>query len=191
MTFGLSDPSLPRTRNNIAQTVPMRASFHRTRRGLSRDGRFDPYLCIGFMIPRMRTGELAAHAGVNIQTVRFYERRGILPKPSRTASGYRVYSAEAVRLIRFIKRSQELGFTLDEIEDLLRLRNNRRSSCAVVKSAGQAKMAAVEAKIADLKAMKRALAVLLASCERNDRDRECPILEALERPSDEPLAPTS
>jgi MerR family transcriptional regulator, mercuric resistance operon regulatory protein len=139
----------------------------------------------------MRTGELAAHAGVNIQTVRFYERRGILPKPSRTASGYRVYSAEAVRLIRFIKRAQELGFTLDEIEDLLRLRNNRRSSCAVVKSAGRAKMAAVEAKIADLKAMKRALAVLLSSCERNDRDRECPILEALERPSDEPLAPTS
>jgi DNA-binding transcriptional MerR regulator len=66
----------------------------------------------------MRAGELAAHAGVNIQTVRFYERRGILPKPSRTASGYRVYSAEALRLIRFIKRAQELGFTLDEIEDL-------------------------------------------------------------------------
>jgi Hg(II)-responsive transcriptional regulator len=132
----------------------------------------------------MRTGELAAHAGVNIQTVRFYERRGILPKPERTGSGYRVYSPEAVRLIRFIKRAQDLGFTLDEVEDLLRLRNNRRASCARVKSAGQAKMTAVEAKIAGLQAMKRALTVLLASCERNDRERACPILEALEAPEE-------
>lgn len=134
----------------------------------------------------MRTGELAARAGVNIQTVRFYERRGILPKPSRTASGYRVYAGEAVRLIRFIKRAQDLGFTLDEIEDLLRLRNNRRSSCASVKSAARGKMAAVDAKIADLRAMKHALAVLLARCERNDGDRHCPILEALESPEEHP-----
>ena len=132
----------------------------------------------------MRTGELAARAGVNIQTVRFYERRGILPKPERTAGGYRVYSPEAVRLIRFIKRAQDLGFTLDEVEDLLRLRNNRGASCAQVKSAGQAKMTAVEVKIAGLHAMKHALTVLLASCERNDRDRECPILEALEAPEE-------
>ncbi len=136
------------------------------------------------MIVRMRTGELAANAGVNIQTVRFYERRGILPKPVRTASGYRDYSTEAVRMIRFIKRAQELGFTLDEIEELLRLRDNRRANCAEVKTAGRAKMAAVEEKIASLKAMKRALAVLLASCARNDRDRACPILEALEAPDE-------
>jgi Hg(II)-responsive transcriptional regulator len=135
---------------------------------------------------RMRTGELAAHAGVNVQTVRFYERRGILPKPGRTSSGYRVYSTEAVRLIRFIKRAQELGFTLDEIEELLRLRSNRRASCSAVKAAGEAKMTAVDAKIGSLKAMKRALAVLLASCDRNDRDRECPILEALEAPDERP-----
>ena len=135
----------------------------------------------------MRTGELATHAGVNVQTVRFYERRGILPKPARTPSGYRVYSAEAVRLIRFIKRAQELGFTLDEVEELLRLRNNRRSSCAAVKTAGKAKMVAVDAKIASLSAMKRALAVLLASCERNDRDRQCPILEALEARDEGPV----
>jgi len=139
----------------------------------------------------MRTGELAADAGVNIQTVRFYERRGILPKPRRTAAGYRVYSADAVRLIRFIKRAQDLGFTLGEVEELLQLRNDRRASCAQVKSAGQAKMAAVDAKIASLKAMKRALAVLLASCERNDRDRECPILEALEAPDERSRRPRS
>ena len=139
----------------------------------------------------MRTGELAAHTGVNIQTVRFYERRGILPKPARTSGGYRDYSADAVRLIRFIKRAQDLGFTLVEIEDLLRLRDSRRASCAVVKAAAQGKMVAVDAKIADLKAMKRALAVLLASCERNDRDRQCPILEALESPADRPATSVS
>ena len=134
----------------------------------------------------MRTGDLAANAGVNIQTLRFYERRGILPKPARTAGGYRDYSADAVRLIRFIKRAQDLGFTLVEIEDLLRLRQSRRASCAVVRSAAQGKMEAVDAKIADLKAMKRALAALLASCERNDRDRQCPILEALDNPNERP-----
>ncbi len=150
-----------------------------------------PYLGTGFIIWVMRTGELAADAGVNIQTVRFYERRGILPKPRRTAAGYRVYSADAVRLIRFIKRAQDLGFTLGEVEELLQLRNDRRASCAQVKSAGQAKMAAVDAKIASLKAMKRALAVLLASCERNDRDRECPILEALEAPDERSRRPRS
>jgi Hg(II)-responsive transcriptional regulator len=134
----------------------------------------------------MKTGELAARAAVNVQTVRFYERRGILPKPARTRGGYRDYPADAVRLIRFVKRAQDLGFTLVEIEDLLRLRDSRRASCAAVKAAGEAKMAAVEAKISDLKAMKRALAVLLVSCERNDRDRECPILEALQRPEEHP-----
>ena len=79
-----------------------------------------------------------------------------------------------------------MGFTLDEIEELLRLRESRRASCAMVKAAGQAKMAAVEARIADLTAMKRALAVLLASSARNDRDRQCPILEALENPNEGP-----
>jgi MerR family transcriptional regulator, mercuric resistance operon regulatory protein len=139
----------------------------------------------------MKTGELAASAGVNIQTVRFYERRGILPRPARTSGGYRDYSADAVRVIRFIKRAQDLGFTLVEIEDLLRLRDARRASCAVVKSAAQGKMAAVDGKIADLKAMKRALAVLLASCERNDGDRRCPILEALDRPGERPAKSVS
>jgi Hg(II)-responsive transcriptional regulator len=134
----------------------------------------------------MKTGELAARAAVNVQTVRFYERRGILPKPARTRAGYRDYPADAVRLIRFVKRAQDLGFTLVEIEDLLRLRDSRRVSCAAVKAAGEAKMAAVDAKIADLKAMKGALAVLLASCERNDGDRQCPILETLENPERRP-----
>ena len=88
--------------------------------------------------------------------------------------------------LRRFARHGESGFTLVEIEDLLRLRDSRRTSCAVVRSAAQGKLSAVDAKISDLKAMKRALTVLLASCERNDRDRQCPILEALERAGERP-----
>jgi len=130
----------------------------------------------------MRTGEVAAEVGVNIQTLRYYERRGILPKPKRTSAGYRVYSSDAVSLLRFIKRAQELGFTLHEIEELLRLRNNKRATCQEVKTAAASKVVDIDAKIHSLKAMKRALTVLLASCDRNDRDRDCPILESLDSP---------
>ena len=82
---------------------------------------------------RLRTGEVAARAGVNVQTLRYYERRGLLKKPGRRASGYREYSPDAVRLIRFIKRAQELGFTLTEIEDLLRLRSDQTAKCSDVR----------------------------------------------------------
>jgi Hg(II)-responsive transcriptional regulator len=128
----------------------------------------------------MRTGEVAAEAGVNIQTLRFYERLGILPRPTRTSSGYRSYSNEAVRLVRFIKRAQDLGFTLAEIEELLLLRSDTQSSCAQVKRAAQAKLVAIEEKIHSLRSMKRALTVLLTSCARNDRERRCPLLESLD-----------
>ena len=69
----------------------------------------------------MRTSEVAAQAHVNTQTLRYYERRGLLPQPERTHSGYRTYTADAVRVVRFVKRAQQLGFTLDEIEELLHL----------------------------------------------------------------------
>ena len=129
----------------------------------------------------MRTGMVAAEAGVNVQTLRYYERRGILAKPRRTGSGYREYTPEAVRLIRFIKRAQALGFTLDEIEDLLRLRDGGQASCAEVKAAAQAKIAGVDEKLASLQAMRRALASLVSSCARNAKKRSCPLLEALEQ----------
>ena len=74
----------------------------------------------------MRIGTAAAQAGVNIQTLRYYERRGLLPRPPRRTSGYREFPDDAVRIVRFIKRAQDLGFTLDEIEELLRLRNDKR-----------------------------------------------------------------
>lgn len=129
---------------------------------------------------RLRIGEVAVQAGVNVQTLRYYERRGLLAEPERTASGYRLYAPEAVRRVRFIKRAQELGFSLREIEQLLRLRDDRASSCEEVQALAEAKIRTIEGKLRQLEALRAALEVLVRSCERGDADRECPILEAIE-----------
>lgn len=134
----------------------------------------------------LRTGEVAAQAGVNVQTLRYYERRGLLKEPARRASGYREYPADAVQIIRFIKRAQDLGFTLTEIEELLRLRSDQKASCAEVRAAAQGKIDDIEQKIRHLRAMKRALGVLVTSCRSDGSIRACPILEALDdRPQTE------
>ncbi len=128
----------------------------------------------------LKTGEVAARAGVNVQTLRYYERRGLLKEPERRPSGYREYPPDAVQLIRFIKRAQDLGFTLSEVEDLLRLRADQESACAEVRSAAEAKIKDIEQKIRHLRAMKRALGELVASCVTEGSPRHCPILEALD-----------
>lgn len=128
----------------------------------------------------LTTGKLAALAGVNIQTLRYYERRGLLQKPPCRPSGYREYSPEAVKLIRFIKHAQQLGFTLSEIQELLRLRQDRTGSCSQVRASAQTKMADIDRKVRSLQAMKKALSVLVASCKTDRSRRECPILEALD-----------
>jgi MerR family mercuric resistance operon transcriptional regulator len=128
----------------------------------------------------LRTGEVAARAGVNVQTLRYYERRGLLKDPRRRASGYRAYREDAVRLIRFVKRAQELGFTLTDIEELLRLRSDQAASCSQVRARAESKLEDIELKIKRLRAMKRALGVLVASCTAESSDRHCPILEALD-----------
>jgi Hg(II)-responsive transcriptional regulator len=128
----------------------------------------------------LRTGEVAAKAGVNVQTLRYYERRGLLEEPQRRASGYREYSHDAVRLIRFIKRAQELGFTLAEVEDLLRLRGNADAPCSEVRSAAETKIGDIDHKLRQLRAMKRALEALVVSCAAEGSPRHCPILEALD-----------
>jgi Hg(II)-responsive transcriptional regulator len=128
----------------------------------------------------LKTGEVAAQAGVNVQTLRYYERRGLLKEPERRASGYREYPPDAVQLIRFIKRAQDLGFTLAEIEDLLRLRSDQESACTEVRAAAEAKIEDIEEKIRHLRAMKRALGMLVASCATEGSARHCPILEALD-----------
>lgn len=127
----------------------------------------------------LRTGEVARQAEVNVETLRFYERRGILPEPPRRESGYREYPPETVELIRFIKRAQELGFSLNEIRGLLDLRRGPRRATGQVPRLVKAKIAEIEHKIRDLEAMNQALAGLLGACEKKASDACCPIIESL------------
>src|SRR6059036_1826289 len=94
----------------------------------------------------LKIGEVAAQAGVSIQTLRYYERRGILEAPARRPSGYRDYPSDTVRVVRFIKRAQELGFTLTEVEELLRLRQDRTATCAEVRKAATSKIENIDQK---------------------------------------------
>ena len=124
--------------------------------------------------------QVARRAGVNAQTLRYYERRGLLPDPPRTASGYRAYGPEAVRVVRFVKRAQELGFTLTEVEMLLHLADGGPESCDAARQLAQNKVANLDAKIATLNAMRASLTRLLATCARPRRERDCPLLDSLE-----------
>jgi MerR family transcriptional regulator, mercuric resistance operon regulatory protein len=127
----------------------------------------------------VRTGEVAAKAGVNVQTLRFYERRGLVPKPPRARSGYRTYPAEAVATIRFVKRAQGLGFTLDEIAELLHLADGGLDDCEPTRALAEARMTELAHKITDLQRMHDSLAELVATCDRPRADRHCPLLRAL------------
>jgi len=126
-------------------------------------------------------GKVARSAGLAIDTVRYYEHEGLLEKPARTAAGYRQYSADAVRRLRFIRQAKELGFSLKEIKELLSLRVRAGCSCGDVKVRAEAKIAGVKQRIAQLDRMKRALVKLAAACSGRGPTSECPILEALEK----------
>jgi MerR family transcriptional regulator, copper efflux regulator len=131
-------------------------------------------------MPQLTIGELAKSAGVNRETVRYYERRRLLPRPSRSISGYRVFADDAVRRLSFIRHAQELGFSLNEIRDLLALRVKSVDTCDRVRERAEAKVADIEKKIKSLQHMKEALSELVASCSRRGKTRECPILDSLE-----------
>lgn len=128
----------------------------------------------------MWISEAAEQAGVNIQTLRYYERRGLLPKAPRRASGYREFPDEAVRVVRFIKRAQDLGFSLDEVEELLRLRRQSSRNRGKIRAVAEEKVAQIERKIGELERMKRALQTLVHSCHSGEA-LDCPIIEALEK----------
>ena len=128
----------------------------------------------------LTTGEVAEQAGVNIQSVRYYERRGLLPEPPRTAAGYRQFDGEDVARIHFIKRAQELGFALREIEELLSLRADPEVDKGEVKRRAAAKIEEVKGKIRDLQRIECTLEELVAACSGEGSTRECPILQALE-----------
>ena len=127
----------------------------------------------------MWISEAAEQAGVNIQTLRYYERRGLLPKAPRRASGYREFPDDAVRIVRFIKRAQDLGFSLDEVEELLRLRRHSTRNRASIRSVAEEKIRQIDRKVADLERMKHALETLVRSCHEG-ATLDCPIIEALD-----------
>lgn len=128
----------------------------------------------------MTIGQLARRAHVHIETVRYYERRGLLKKPPRSASNYRIYSEEAVRRILFIKRAQKLGFTLSVIKDLLLLRERPTSQCASAYAQFRLKIIENEKQIEMLQAQLTRLRSLVEQCEREDAGDRCVLLSSLE-----------
>ena len=129
---------------------------------------------------RLRTGQVAQRAGVNVETLRFYERKGLLEAPPRRASGFREYPEEVVVRIRFIKRAQQLGFSLREILELLKLAVDGETVCAEVRTRTEKKIADIEERIAGLRRMHAVLRELTEACAAGTPTGECPILASLE-----------
>lgn len=129
---------------------------------------------------KLTTSRLAQLGGVNVETIRYYERRGLLLKPPRTEAGYRQFSPDAAQRLRFIKRAQELGFTLDEVGELLDLRHDPQQNRNDVRTRAIEKIADVERKMETLAAMKSVLQTLTERCEQCGTD-DCPILASLEQ----------
>lgn len=124
-------------------------------------------------------GAVAKRVGVAIDTIRYYEREGLLPEPQRRASGYRSYGEGAIAQLRFIRRAKHLGFTLEEIRELLALSADRQRGVKAVKKRAQQRLAAIEQRILELQRVRDGLAQLVASCPGHGAPEECPILRAL------------
>ncbi len=125
-------------------------------------------------------GQVARRSGVGVETVRFYEREGLIAKPPRTGAGYRQFPPDTVDRIRFTQRAKELGFSLREIKDLLALRMASDSECEDIRQRAETKIADVNEKIRHLKRIKRVLSSLARECDEAESIHECPILRALE-----------
>jgi MerR family mercuric resistance operon transcriptional regulator len=127
----------------------------------------------------IRIGELSSRTGCNIETIRYYERIGLLPRPHRSASRYRLYNGSDVRRLTFVRRARELGFTLDEVRALLSLSaDQREGACAEVREVAASHLADVRARIADLRAMERILADAVRRCDKGEA-AGCPLIDAL------------
>lgn len=127
----------------------------------------------------MKTGEFADRAGVNIQTVRYYERRGLMPEPDRRPSGYREYDGGDLARLRFILRAKSLGFTLTEIRELMELRVDPHSTAEDVRRRAEEKLADVDAKIRDLRNIRGVLNELVATCDAHGSPEECALMHAI------------
>lgn len=125
-------------------------------------------------------GELADAAGVGVETIRFYERKGLIPQPQRPSGGYRRYTDDVADRIRFIRHAQALGFTLSEVEDLLTLRVDPATSCADVRRRAELKIENIDEKIDSLARMRQALVAITETCSGSGPTSDCPILDALD-----------
>lgn len=125
-------------------------------------------------------GEVAERAKMHIETLRYYERRGLVARPPRSASNYRLYPEDAVQRVRFIKRAQELGFSLKDIKELLSLRATPEAECGEIRAHAEAKIKDIEEKVGVLMAMKSALSKLVTECSGEGPLTDCPILQSLE-----------
>jgi MerR family transcriptional regulator, mercuric resistance operon regulatory protein len=128
--------------------------------------------------PALTIGALSKRTGVNIETIRFYERVGILPRPPRSAGGHRIYGQDLLMRLGFVRRSRELGFSLDEVRGLLRLVDGGHYTCAEVKAITLDHLADIRRKIADLRRLERTLADVAGKC-RGGKVPDCPVIEAL------------
>jgi MerR family copper efflux transcriptional regulator len=128
-------------------------------------------------------GRVAQSAGVAIDTIRFYEREGLLPEPKRRPSGYREYDMGTVARLRFIRRAKELGFTLEEIRELLALSADRHGGVEGVRERAAARLHAIEERIAELQRVRDGLAELVEACPGHGAPEDCPILKALAEPN--------
>src|SRR6266446_5907329 len=125
-------------------------------------------------------GVLSKRTGCNVETIRFYEREGLLPAPARSPGGYRLYSKDHLKRLTFIRRARALGFSIDEVRKLLTLADERKRPCAEVRVVAGAHLEDVQAKIADLRAMERVLRETVAKCA-SGRSPDCPLIESLSR----------
>jgi MerR family mercuric resistance operon transcriptional regulator len=123
-------------------------------------------------------GELSKQSGVNIETIRYYEKIGVMPSPGRSAGGYRVYGPEYLKRLSFVRRSRQLGFSLDEIRGLLRLVDGDAYTCAQVRDLTLGHLEEIRRKIADLKRLKRVMEEMAAQCS-GERAPDCAIIDAL------------
>jgi len=137
------------------------------------------------MAELLTIGKLSRRSDVSIDSIRFYERKGLLEEPQRTDSNYRIYSLNAAKRLRFIKKSQKLGFSLEEIQELLRLSHDSSASKADIKRITEDKIADIRTRIQDLNRMLQALERLDGCCDGNGPATECSILKSLAEPEED------
>ena len=128
----------------------------------------------------MRIGQIAKETGLNVQSIRFYEREGLLPSVDRSTSGYRIYQKDSIKRIQFIKHAQDVGFSLKEISELLSLKVNPDGSCNMVQQIAAEKLKQLDERLESIRRMKLTLSSMMDMCDEGLPARACPILEALD-----------